>query len=397
MKLLFLLLATLFATTLFASDLSDTTLLENALFENEVLFIQGNASDWEVKRGKVTVDDYSLLLDGDTYVDLVNRDFTRATKGEISFTLRHHKHEKSLVKSSVARCFCAIKLRMGALELEIGEEWLRFQTLGQDLKVDSIYGESSFDLTSEWEPFYVRLTYTTDSLAIYVNDDLMMKKAVPFINLHDISFSSFMGVFTLSDLLIESKHLETIIVNKKEGFIDIPAIFKPQQFNSDSTLKNHHLITWENGKAGSSALFTTSVPDSIVHRALKQIGAVAGNNLTADSWNEWKSKDSRDPDIVAKGTALDITFIHKGIKHSVEDILDDKKSNPYSFVFAGNYEFIPLWESGCVVCLQSCPGSKISNASYTMRDLAKKRVSFRVKQDHFKPGDFVWIRFSIKE
>lgn len=40
---------------------------------------------------------------------------------------------------------------------------------------------------------------------------------------------------------------------------------------------------------------------------------------------------------------------------------------------------IPRWKSGCVVCLYSCPGSKVGNARYTVRDYEKGTTRFRVR------------------
>ena len=46
---------------------------------------------------------------------------------------------------------------------------------------------------------------------------------------------------------------------------------------------------------------------------------------------------------------------------------------------AGNRANIPKWKSGCVICLYSCPGSKIGNARYTARDWARKVTRFRAR------------------
>jgi hypothetical protein len=47
------------------------------------------------------------------------------------------------------------------------------------------------------------------------------------------------------------------------------------------------------------------------------------------------------------------------------------------WTLAGNRALIPVWKSGCVICLQSCPGSKVANARASMRDLHQKRARFR--------------------
>ena len=53
--------------------------------------------------------------------------------------------------------------------------------------------------------------------------------------------------------------------------------------------------------------------------------------------------------------------------------------------FGGNAANIPKWKSGCIVCLYSCPGSKIGNARYTVRDYTKDVTRFRAKPDALPP------------
>ncbi len=63
----------------------------------------------------------------------------------------------------------------------------------------------------------------------------------------------------------------------------------------------------------------------------------------------------------------------------LEQVLGDSAGRGLEFRFGGNEVNIPKWKSGCIVCLYSCPGSKIGNARYTVRDYAKKTTSFRVR------------------
>ncbi|HEV7671059.1 MAG TPA: hypothetical protein VGS22_21285 [Thermoanaerobaculia bacterium] len=39
-----------------------------------------------------------------------------------------------------------------------------------------------------------------------------------------------------------------------------------------------------------------------------------------------------------------------------------------------------LAHSGCLICLYSCPGSKIGNRAYTVRDYTNKTTAFRVRE-----------------
>ena len=53
--------------------------------------------------------------------------------------------------------------------------------------------------------------------------------------------------------------------------------------------------------------------------------------------------------------------------------------------FGGNAANIPKWKSGCIVCLYSCPGSKVGNARYTVRDYTKDTTRFRAKPGALPP------------
>ena len=51
----------------------------------------------------------------------------------------------------------------------------------------------------------------------------------------------------------------------------------------------------------------------------------------------------------------------------------------------GNEAWQKEFHSGCIVCLYSCPGSKIGNARYTVRDYEKETTRFRVRPGALPP------------
>jgi hypothetical protein len=48
--------------------------------------------------------------------------------------------------------------------------------------------------------------------------------------------------------------------------------------------------------------------------------------------------------------------------------------------FGGHKSLIPVWKSGCIICMQSCPGAKISNRSRTFRDYVNGKAMFAVNE-----------------
>jgi len=363
----------------------------------EVLFYQDDISQWEITSETVNITDDSLKLEGESSVDLVDRTFPRTPSSTVTFYLRHHSEEHSpmdMVQHSSIKCHCAVKLRMGTTELEIGEEWVRLQKLNADLTVNTTVEDASFHLNATGTHFLVTIEIDIDTMKLTIDGEELFTTMVEDVNLHDLSIASYMGAFTVTSFLIESEYSRyTMVVDEAEGYVDIPATFRSDQFNRGLGLKNHHYITWSGGRAGESALFTSSIADSLVHRALEQIGAVPGENLSLDSWEKRRDLSSPEPDIYATGTPLDIKIFSDGEWLTTETLLHDHQDKEFAFVFAGNMEYIPNWQSGCITCLQSCPGSKISHSGYTMRDLAQKRVEFSVNSGVLEPQKQVWIRF----
>jgi hypothetical protein len=64
--------------------------------------------------------------------------------------------------------------------------------------------------------------------------------------------------------------------------------------------------------------------------------------------------------------------------------------------FGGHRANIPRWKSGCVVCLYSCPGSKVGNARYTVRDWEKGTTRFRVRPGAPLPEDGKQVRIIFR-
>lgn len=140
----------------------------------------------------------------------------------------------------------------------------------------------------------------------------------------------------------------------------------------------HHLVAWARGGAGPKALLRTPVPDVQVLDALERLGARPGDNLTAEAWEARADPHDPAPDARAEGSALRVLVrLPDGSERPAADLLEDVDRHGYEWRLAGNRALIPRWRSGCVVCLQSCPGAKVANRAATMRDLHAGRSRFR--------------------
>lgn len=174
----------------------------------------------------------------------------------------------------------------------------------------------------------------------------------------------------------------------------------PSKFNAwTSWTKHHHFIVWKKGRAAHNALIETDASDEEVLDALLSIGAVPGNNLTVDTWEKRAELSSPEPDKRVEGSLIDVSVAWQGQSPiGTAEIFEDKFGKGFLFRFGGHRALIPVWKSGCVVCLQSCPGGRISNANYTMRDYYYARSKFEVRKERLpKDGTPVQVKLKLRE
>jgi hypothetical protein len=109
-----------------------------------------------------------------------------------------------------------------------------------------------------------------------------------------------------------------------------------------------------------------------------------------DSWERRKDPKSPAPDLVVEGPSVEVLLRIPGRAEllPLSAVLNDPGGKGIEMRFAGNEANIPVWKSGCIVCLYSCPGSKVGNARYTERDYARAggSTTFRVRPGVLPPA-----------
>jgi hypothetical protein len=189
---------------------------------------------------------------------------------------------------------------------------------------------------------------------------------------------------------------DSLIIDREKLEVRFTGKMYPSRFNSFfSFTKHHHFIVWKDGRAAFNALIRADVNDLSIQRALEELGAVAGNTLTAATWEKRDDPKNPEPDKQTEGTPIDVEVQWKNdtARHA-EDIFNDDGKKGFAFRFGGHVSLIPVWRSGCVVCLQSCPGGRISNARYTMRDYAKDIATFSLKKN--LPDDDTPVQITLR-
>ncbi len=184
--------------------------------------------------------------------------------------------------------------------------------------------------------------------------------------------------------------------------VEFPAVVTRASFERELLgmgMPGYHLIVWKDGGAAMASLFRAEVTDVQVLDALERLGAKPGNALGIESWDDRKDPTSKAPDQIIQGPPVEILVRVPGRKAPLrlDQILQDPGGRGFDMRFGGHRANIPKWKSGCVVCLYSCPGSKIGNARYTVRDYEKETTRFRVKPGVLpEDGTRITIVFRLK-
>ncbi len=163
-------------------------------------------------------------------------------------------------------------------------------------------------------------------------------------------------------------------------------------------MPGYHLIVWDQGRAAGAALFRARVSDVEVLDALEALGAKPGNGLGMDSWEKRHDASSPAPDRVVTGPPVEITVRVPGREAPLrlDEILSDPGGKGFEWRFGGHRANITAWHSGCITCLYSCPGSKVGNARYVVRDYVRGTTTFRVRQGSLPAdGSEVEIRLRL--
>jgi hypothetical protein len=188
------------------------------------------------------------------------------------------------------------------------------------------------------------------------------------------------------------------VVTVSETSIEFPAVVTAAGFDEESDMAGYHFIVWHDGRAASRSLFRSEVSDVRVLDAIEALGAEPGNALSIDTWDERHDPDSTAPDKLIEGPLVNLYVIVPGRSEALrlEDILLDPGRRGFDMRFGGHRENIDQWHSGCIVCLYSCPGSKIGNASYTVREFVDGATRFRVQPGALpEDGTEVTIRVEL--
>lgn len=137
-------------------------------------------------------------------------------------------------------------------------------------------------------------------------------------------------------LLIPMFQENTLQINKDQRSVSFDAIFQTSLYNgAESDLHNHHFLVWREGRAVENALLAAQVSDMKILKALEQLGAQAGNNLSAKAWTKRFDKNHPDPDEHVSGTPVVIEVSwDNGTPVTAEALFEDHGGKGFTFAWA---------------------------------------------------------------
>jgi len=191
----------------------------------------------------------------------------------------------------------------------------------------------------------------------------------------------------------------TLTVDREARTVTVQATVHAGQFPGEPN-PAYHLVIWEHGKLAENGLFVTPTSDKEVLDALISLGGVPGDNLTQETWDERFDPGKLEPDKLAEGTEVEVLVQWPELTEPmpVAELFEPGPGVRMSWRLAGNEKLISAWKSGCVVCMYSCPGSKVANAELSVRDYMQDLRRFALRAGVLPPdGTQATVTFRLLE
>lgn len=189
---------------------------------------------------------------------------------------------------------------------------------------------------------------------------------------------------------------DTLHIDIMNAQLKFQGTIHPKRYNEYSDRANgHHFIVFNGGSNASKALINTDVVDEQILSGLEALGAIAGNNLSQATWDERANPNSNEADQRVSGTPIDIFVQWDETFVPAYELFSDIELTDFNIRFGGHADLIPVWQSGCVTCLFSCPGGRTSNEAFTIRDQAQNKQSF-FADESILPEDGTKVHIILK-
>lgn len=133
-----------------------------------------------------------------------------------------------------------------------------------------------------------------------------------------------------------------------------------------------HGIVFKDGSNGNKSILKAYANQNDFYNALIEINAKPGNNLQLSSVG-----------VPVEGDKLNVTVTWSGANKEIPwgDIVIDSTNKPFDIRFGGNQQNAKDKNTGCILCLDSCPVGITSNAAHPTKDFDSGKAQFRGNKD----------------
>lgn len=180
---------------------------------------------------------------------------------------------------------------------------------------------------------------------------------------------------------------EPLKVDKEAGTVTVLAKVNGKYFDEPT----RHAVVYETGKFGSKSVFTGLADQLDFYNGLVEIGAEAGNNMKKETAAQTK----------VEGDKIVPTFTWDGAdkEYGIDEVINDSNGNPIDMRFGGNFDASKANQTGCIMCLDSCPVGIVSNSTYSFGAVEdRKEVEFTGNEKVLpKDGTLVAVTFAVEK
>ena len=145
-----------------------------------------------------------------------------------------------------------------------------------------------------------------------------------------------------------------------------------------------HAVVFEGGGNGNKSVFRALVNVEPFHKALVEIGAKAGENMTFKN----KEKTHVQGDVLL----VTVTWEEAEREYDLDEVITDSNGKSIVMRFGGNLPAALKKRTDCLLCLDSCPVGIVSNFTYTYGAVEKRgEVSFMGNRNLLPPNGSVVV------
>lgn len=175
-----------------------------------------------------------------------------------------------------------------------------------------------------------------------------------------------------------------IKMNEKEKTLSFLAAVNGKYFYEPT----RHGVIFKDGKLGDKPIFKSFVDPKTFHGSLVKLGFKAGSNMTMEN------KETT----FVQGDLLDVTVTWEGAKkeYRLDEVIKDSNGKPLLIRFGGNLSNAIQYNTGRLICLDSCPVGITSNASYTYGAVEKRKEVGFTGNKEILPPDGTLVVFNVK-